>query len=92
MKNPMTIEHALALVTDYAATQYNPPTVGNSDELRQAADIIRNMAEEPVGESERTRPESHGEWFIGPTIKTWTETRVLKIVKQETDVKFEEAD
>ena len=52
MKNTMTIEHALALVTDYASTQYNPPTVGNSDELRQAADILRNMAEAPVGKGE----------------------------------------
>lgn len=122
MKKPMKIEEALALVTDYAATQYNPPTVGNSDELRQAADILRNMAEEPVWKRESGHhvckccncfklyawPKDknpigrkkcpHCKALLYKNYesviadKITTETRVLKIVPQKTDVKFEEVE
>lgn len=41
MTEERDLQWALNLAIDYMNTQYNPPTMGNSDELRQAAQMLR---------------------------------------------------
>ena len=41
MTEKRDLQWALSLAIDYMTTQYNPPTMGNSEDLRQAAKMLR---------------------------------------------------
>lgn len=124
MKKPITLEDALSIsiknmesrYAEYEAMMENSSDYSLADEmqeLKQAANILRNMAEEPVEKSadsecvkcnecsavyelKHTCPSCGcSSWNSNPVPKyrrTWIETRTIKIVDVETDVKFDEVD